>query len=340
MVETTVPSLNAIAPSAKPALINPTAAKIETVNPDGSAIPDVIAYHHRPEDLDDQSNQDVPDSSGTENSFFGADGLTFSDFLDVINPLQHIPIVSTVYRAMTDDEISPGARVAGGALYGGPIGLAVAAANAIVESTTGEDIGETLMAAFTGNSAAAKPIAKTETVPKDKVVSVAEAGPIVFGSGAKPIGITAPQRLSVESTTADTKAKALSRRPAEKLPYGGMGALPFGPIARNDESRNDPVAALLQARATVPLAGPVPGLGNKVRPTGPEQSPLPKISHKLSNTLSALAAQTAPSHTTSPRNGAATPQTAAPLPAALVPQRMFDALDRYEQMKKSKTVDR
>ena len=46
---------------------------------------------------------------------FGEDGFTFADFIDIINPLQHIPVVATIYRAMTGDDIDPGSRVAGGA---------------------------------------------------------------------------------------------------------------------------------------------------------------------------------------------------------------------------------
>ncbi|HEX2116212.1 MAG TPA: hypothetical protein VHM01_17550, partial [Alphaproteobacteria bacterium] len=57
----------------------------------------------------------------------GKDELTFSDFLSVINPLQHIPVVSTLYRWVTGDTIKPAARVVGGALYGGPIGMISAA---------------------------------------------------------------------------------------------------------------------------------------------------------------------------------------------------------------------
>lgn len=136
-----------VSPVAHPA---PQAAvpKPEPVNADGSAIPDEILYHHRPEDIGDLTNQDVPDDSESESTFFGEDGLTFGDILDVINPLQHIPIVSTIYRAITGDEISPGARVAGGALYGGPIGFAAATANALVEAATGDDIGDPVMAAL------------------------------------------------------------------------------------------------------------------------------------------------------------------------------------------------
>ena len=77
---------------------------------------------------------------------FGEDGLTFSDLLDIINPLQHIPVISTIYRALTDDQIEPGSRLAGGALFGGGIGFASALFNAVLESDTGKDIGEHALA--------------------------------------------------------------------------------------------------------------------------------------------------------------------------------------------------
>lgn len=78
-------------------------------------------------------------------SFLGA-------ILDIINPLQHIPVISTIYRNITGDEISPVARVAGDALYGGPIGAAVGLANVAVEHKTGRDIGGNVMAMFNKKS--------------------------------------------------------------------------------------------------------------------------------------------------------------------------------------------
>ncbi|MFW0777757.1 MAG: hypothetical protein ACN2B6_08580 [Rickettsiales bacterium] len=73
----------------------------------------------------------------------------FADILDVINPLQHIPGVSTAYRELTGDEVSSGARIAGGALFGGPLGLFASIFSAIIEEHTGGDIGEHLFAAAT-----------------------------------------------------------------------------------------------------------------------------------------------------------------------------------------------
>lgn len=59
---------------------------------------------------------------------FGDDGLQFRDLLDLVNPLQHIPLLGNLYRRMTGDVLDPAIRVAGGALFGGPIGAGLAAA--------------------------------------------------------------------------------------------------------------------------------------------------------------------------------------------------------------------
>ncbi|MEW5727073.1 MAG: hypothetical protein AB1918_04530 [Pseudomonadota bacterium] len=79
---------------------------------------------------------------------FAEEEPSFWDVLDVINPLQHIPVVNTLYRELTGDEIGVGARLAGGALFGGPIGFAVAAVNAAIEQESGKDIGGHMLAMF------------------------------------------------------------------------------------------------------------------------------------------------------------------------------------------------
>lgn len=66
--------------------------------------------------------------------------------IDVINPLQHLPVVSTFYRHITGDEINPVARIAGDALFGGPLGAVVGLADVSLEKMTGKDIGATALA--------------------------------------------------------------------------------------------------------------------------------------------------------------------------------------------------
>lgn len=82
-----------------------------------------------------------------------AENFSFSDLLDTINPLQHIPLVSSIYRGITGDEIHPAARVAGDILYGGAIGLASAAlgglgglADSVMIDKSGTSMGGAMLA--------------------------------------------------------------------------------------------------------------------------------------------------------------------------------------------------
>lgn len=102
-------------------------------------------------------------------SFFGgkneADGATtvdmsFDDVMDMINPLQHIPIASATYRAITGEKINPISRIAGDVLYGaalGPVSAGLTALGAIGDEALtamgGESATGTVIAALFGNDA-------------------------------------------------------------------------------------------------------------------------------------------------------------------------------------------
>lgn len=72
--------------------------------------------------------------------------LSFFDFLDLINPLQHIPVVSSIYRQLTGDTIRPEMQMAGAGLLGGPLGLLAAGAHAVFEAENGRGVGEEMLA--------------------------------------------------------------------------------------------------------------------------------------------------------------------------------------------------
>ncbi len=76
--------------------------------------------------------------------------LRFSDLLAIINPLQHLPIIGSIYRALTGDVPHPAARVIGGAIFGGPMGMFSAAINAMVEQETGKDLAGLAIAVVRG----------------------------------------------------------------------------------------------------------------------------------------------------------------------------------------------
>jgi hypothetical protein len=99
----------------------------------------------------------VDETPGARQLFFGADGeFGWDDFLDMINPLQHIPGVAQIYRAVTGDEIN-GAATLLGALPLGPLsglGLIATVAELAVKDTTGQDMGGNLMAMVFGKDEA------------------------------------------------------------------------------------------------------------------------------------------------------------------------------------------
>jgi len=124
-------------------------------------------------------------STDSGHSFWG-------DVLDVVNPLQHLPVVGTVYRAITGDQIGDVEKVAGDTLYGGPIGLVSSLADVAFEKITGQDFGSTVMAFVGldhGDSATALAANAPKTEPaKSAVVASKEAtaAPIQLASAMKP----------------------------------------------------------------------------------------------------------------------------------------------------------
>jgi len=77
-------------------------------------------------------------------------GFGFDDLLDLVNPLQHIPVVSTLYRHLTGDKIGTAAKIAGDALYGGPIGFLSSVGDSLFEQITGKNLGDTVYAYLSG----------------------------------------------------------------------------------------------------------------------------------------------------------------------------------------------
>ena len=79
-------------------------------------------------------------AAGNERSGSGPEPFGFGDIFDMVNPLQHIPLVNRVYRNVTGDEIRPISKIVGGSIYGGPAGAAVGVADTISEYETGRDM--------------------------------------------------------------------------------------------------------------------------------------------------------------------------------------------------------
>jgi hypothetical protein len=118
----------------------------------------------------------VDETPGSRQLFFGADGkFGWDDFLDVINPLQHIPIVAQIYRAVTGDQINGAAELIGALPLGplGMVGFMGTVADLAVKDTTGKGIGENLEAMVFGDG---KDKSGTGSTPGD-ASDLAEAAP-------------------------------------------------------------------------------------------------------------------------------------------------------------------
>lgn len=103
------------------------------------------------------SYADVEPAAGTttpsEDDEFG-----FGDLVDIVNPLHHIPLVSTLYENITGDTIKPSGRILGGAVFGGFVGAAAGIANVIVQEETGKTVtGNVVALVSTGDLPQAKP---------------------------------------------------------------------------------------------------------------------------------------------------------------------------------------
>ena len=85
-------------------------------------------------------------------------GATFEDLLDIVNPLQHLPVVGTLYRAVSGDKMATVPKIAGDTLYGGLWGAVGALADTAFEAITGKDFGATVLALFTDTFDGDKPV--------------------------------------------------------------------------------------------------------------------------------------------------------------------------------------
>ncbi len=122
----------------------------------------------------------------------GSSGLSFSDALDAVNPLQHIPVASSIYRAVMGSQISPVSQVAGDTMYGvlmpgGAIaGLAASLANVAVKQVTGKDTGQLIVGAFSSSPSSSASSAASSA-----------ATPLVPASGAATAGKTTAQAINI-----------------------------------------------------------------------------------------------------------------------------------------------
>ena len=124
--------------------------------------------------------------------FWNSQPPTFKDILDTVNPLQHIPIVSNIYQSVSGETPSTASKLAGGALFGGPIGFFASLLDSIFQSATGADMAGHLVATIKGEELPAAHAAANDNATAE----IADANPAPFLSANQRASYNAYVRAS------------------------------------------------------------------------------------------------------------------------------------------------
>jgi hypothetical protein len=196
-----------------------------------------------------------PTRPGAAAPAVASETLSFDELLSSLNPLQYIPVVGTLYRAITGDRANEGVRDAGSlvlsAVMGGPFGVVANFATTLVEKLTGygpewlggqvvAELGLNLKASPNDATATSAPVVATAPHVAAAVVAEAPSAPVA----AQP-------------------ATAIPLTPAQLAAYGvrqghdgslAMGTLQGADVLNAIElSRHDTAAAVAAyGRPTVP----------------------------------------------------------------------------------------
>ena len=154
------------------------------------------------------SHTAAPQAQGGGKAKDGTFDFSFHDLLSIINPLQHLPVIGTLYRAITGDSIGRAEKIAGDTLYGGVWGAISSVADAAFETVTGKDFGNTVLAMFTG--------------PHDKKVALAD------NSQSAPPAAQAVPDANLAALTASLSRKGIDPDIARRavMAYQKSTALP------------------------------------------------------------------------------------------------------------------
>ncbi|MGO8920430.1 MAG: hypothetical protein ACLQJR_31430 [Stellaceae bacterium] len=268
--------------------------------------------------------------------------FSFHDVLDTLNPLQHIPIVSTIYRWVTGDKPGNVARIVGDGIYGGPVGLATGMLSVAVKEETGKDPGEMAVALITGGdaevtlgSAAAQPAAATATQAATAMQAAIAATTATQASAATTAAAAATPPARAPMTS-------LFRTPPAATPAAAQGTT--SPAEQAFTAQNGALQRSVYGERAAPPAHAL----------APLQLTGPQLPQRFQRVAPPAAAPAASPGSATPQPGAAAPQPASQAaaqadlstlpenPPVDIPKRMMEALDKYahiQQQQRGQQVD-
>lgn len=151
----------------------------------------------------------------------------FQHILDVINPLQHLPIIGTIYRAATGERLDAVEKIAGDALYGGLWGAVTAVADVAFEAITGKSVEDTVMAWFKGGSTP-RQVASAKLAPSHiQVLQSLPSGELPELSGGDAAG-TKSDTMDIIALTGALSNKGVDGDTANRALYAYRRSVAMG----------------------------------------------------------------------------------------------------------------
>jgi hypothetical protein len=150
----------------------------------------------------------------------------FDHLLDVVNPLQHIPIIGTIYRAITGDKIGSVEKIMGGTLYGGMWGAISALADVAFKGITGKSFEDTALSLLKSDS-------KTATTKVTATPVTFNASLPTVDAPSLALGDNAPDGLDVAAFSNALSAKGVDNDTASRALYAyrrSMGLVTVSPL--------------------------------------------------------------------------------------------------------------
>jgi len=161
---------------------------------------------------------------------------------DVVNPLQHLPIIGTLYRAVTGEKLDAVEKIAGDTLYGGLWGAVSSIADVAFEGLTGKSFEDTALALFKSDD-------------KVRVASTKIAAPTITANPSLP-SADLPSLPSSPMTAANLPANSPSEIDATAL----TGSALSNSLAAKGVDSDIASRALYAYRRSMGINAPVPVL--------------------------------------------------------------------------------
>jgi len=144
----------------------------------------------------------------------------FHHLLDVVNPLQHLPIIGTIYRAITGEKLDAVEKIAGDTLYGGLWGAVASVADVAFEGLTGKSFEDTAIALFKSDNRTRVASAKVAAPAITANVSLPSADlPPMPSSGVIAANTDLPNGFDVMALTNALSAKGVDSDTASRALY-------------------------------------------------------------------------------------------------------------------------